>query len=209
MKIENAVVLITGANRGIGLAFARELLARGARKVYAAARDPATVTLPGVQALRLDVTQPDEIAAAVQAQQDAIAALGPLPSGARIKAEPVKTVPVMVTDKTSNQTKAVDSFESFDLDIPLSMKGTPGYDKAIASLSAFAVKKADERGASNIDRAMTAADARANKFVPETNVAKTPKGNPVTVTKVINNATQKGVERVTVRVRKLEPTAVS
>lgn len=151
----------------------------------------------------------EEIAAAVQAQQDAIAALGPLPSGARIKAEPVKTVPVMVTDKTSNQTKAVDSFESFDLDIPLSMKGTPGYDKAIASLSAFAVKKADERGASNIDRAMTAADARANKFVPETNVAKTPKGNPVTVTKVINNATQKGVERVTVRVRKLEPTAVS
>ena len=46
MKIENSVVLITGANRGIGLAFARELLARGARKIYAAARDPATVTLP-------------------------------------------------------------------------------------------------------------------------------------------------------------------
>ena len=39
MKIENAVDLVTGANRGIGLAFVRELLARGARKVYAAARD--------------------------------------------------------------------------------------------------------------------------------------------------------------------------
>ena len=34
MKIENAVVLVTGANRGIGLAFATELLASGARKVY-------------------------------------------------------------------------------------------------------------------------------------------------------------------------------
>jgi NAD(P)-dependent dehydrogenase (short-subunit alcohol dehydrogenase family) len=64
MKIENAVVLVTGANRGIGLAFARELLARGASKVYAAARDPLTVTQAGVEPLRLDVTKPAEIAAA-------------------------------------------------------------------------------------------------------------------------------------------------
>ena len=70
MNIDNAVALVTGANRGIGLAFARELLARGARKVYAAARDPANITLPGVHALRLDVTQPDDIAAAVQAAAD-------------------------------------------------------------------------------------------------------------------------------------------
>jgi len=70
MKIDNAVVLVTGANRGIGLAFARQLLARGARKVYAAARDPSTVTLAGVQALQLDVTKPDEIAAAVQQAGD-------------------------------------------------------------------------------------------------------------------------------------------
>ena len=33
MKIDNAVALVTGANRGIGLAFTRALLARGARKV--------------------------------------------------------------------------------------------------------------------------------------------------------------------------------
>ena len=65
MKIHNAVALVTGANRGIGLAFTRELLARGARKVYAGARNAASVTLPGVEALRLDVTQPDDIAAAV------------------------------------------------------------------------------------------------------------------------------------------------
>ena len=38
MKIRNAVALVTGANRGIGLAFTRELLARGARTVYGAAR---------------------------------------------------------------------------------------------------------------------------------------------------------------------------
>lgn len=70
MKLENSVVLVTGANRGIGLAFARALLARGARKVYAAARNPATVTLRGVQALQLDVTKPEEVAAAAQHAAD-------------------------------------------------------------------------------------------------------------------------------------------
>src|ERR1700741_345020 len=70
MKLDNAVVLITGANRGLGLAFAREALARGARKVYAGARDPASVTLPGVQAVKLDVTNPADIAAAAAQLRD-------------------------------------------------------------------------------------------------------------------------------------------
>ena len=70
MKIENAVALVTGANRGIGLAFARELLERGARKVYAAARDPATVTQSGVHALRLDVNKPEDVAAAAALASD-------------------------------------------------------------------------------------------------------------------------------------------
>lgn len=70
MKIENAVVLVTGANRGIGLSFARELLARGARKVYAAARNPATITMAGVQALQLDVNKPDDVAAAAALAHD-------------------------------------------------------------------------------------------------------------------------------------------
>jgi len=64
MKIDNATVLITGANRGLGLAFAREALARGARKVYAGVRDPSNLTLAGVEAIRLDVTRPEEVAAA-------------------------------------------------------------------------------------------------------------------------------------------------
>ena len=63
MKLANATVLVTGANRGLGLAFAREALKRGARKVYAGARDPSTVTLAGVVPIKLDVTNPAEIAA--------------------------------------------------------------------------------------------------------------------------------------------------
>lgn len=66
MDMKNAVVLVTGANRGLGLAFAQEALARGASKVYAGARDPDSVTLPGVIPVRLDVTKPDQVLAAAR-----------------------------------------------------------------------------------------------------------------------------------------------
>jgi NAD(P)-dependent dehydrogenase (short-subunit alcohol dehydrogenase family) len=70
MKLDNAVVLVTGANRGMGLEFARQALQRGARTVYAGARDPSTVTLPGVVPVKLDVTDPADIAAVAERCQD-------------------------------------------------------------------------------------------------------------------------------------------
>jgi len=69
MKIQNAVALVTGANRGLGHAFAKTLLERGA-KVYAAARDPQSIDLPGAIPLRLDVTNPDDVAAAAKTAAD-------------------------------------------------------------------------------------------------------------------------------------------
>ena len=66
MKLKDAVVFITGANRGIGLSFAKEALARGASKVYAGARDPASVTLPGVVPVKLDVTNAADVEAAAR-----------------------------------------------------------------------------------------------------------------------------------------------
>ncbi|GAB3171807.1 short-subunit dehydrogenase [Micromonospora palomenae] len=70
MKIENSVVLVTGGNRGLGKALVDEALARNARKVYAAARDPKTVTNPDAIPLRLDVTDPESIAAAAREAGD-------------------------------------------------------------------------------------------------------------------------------------------
>ena len=58
--------LVTGANRGFGRALAGELLARGAT-VYAAARDPRSIDLPGAVPLPLDVTDPASVAAAARA----------------------------------------------------------------------------------------------------------------------------------------------
>jgi NAD(P)-dependent dehydrogenase (short-subunit alcohol dehydrogenase family) len=70
MKIRDSVAFVTGANRGVGLAFAQELLAGGARKVYAAARQPERITLAGVERVRLDVTNPEDVAAAARQCSD-------------------------------------------------------------------------------------------------------------------------------------------
>lgn len=70
MRVKDAVALVTGANRGLGLAFAKALLERGARKVYAAAREPASVELPGVVPVRLDVTRPEQLEALVREAGD-------------------------------------------------------------------------------------------------------------------------------------------
>jgi len=70
MKISGSVALVTGANRGIGKHFARELLARGATKVYATARNPERVDLPGAEVLALDITDPGSVAAAAARASD-------------------------------------------------------------------------------------------------------------------------------------------
>ncbi|MDB5931326.1 MAG: putative oxidoreductase, family [Polaromonas sp.] len=70
MHLKDAVVFITGANRGLGLAYARGALAAGAKKVYAAARDPASITLAGVHPVTLDVTNHAQVEAAAMACGD-------------------------------------------------------------------------------------------------------------------------------------------
>ncbi|RAR58290.1 short-subunit dehydrogenase [Paraburkholderia unamae] len=70
MKIRNSVVFVTGASRGLGLAFAREALARGAAKVYAGVRNPDGFHEPGIVAVKLDVTDPASVAAAAQIASD-------------------------------------------------------------------------------------------------------------------------------------------
>jgi NAD(P)-dependent dehydrogenase (short-subunit alcohol dehydrogenase family) len=70
MRIEGAVALVTGAGRGLGRELARELLKRGTRTVYGAARDPASVTDPEIVPVGLDITDPGAVARVAQECSD-------------------------------------------------------------------------------------------------------------------------------------------
>ncbi len=66
-NVEGKIALVTGANRGIGLAYVETLLKRGVAKVYACARDAssldslAAIDKDRVQATLLDVTRAEHI----------------------------------------------------------------------------------------------------------------------------------------------------
>src|SRR6201987_327866 len=66
MKIADSTVLVTGANRGIGKALVEEALSRGAKQVYAGARQPFAHTDRRITPLILDVTNATQIRAAVE-----------------------------------------------------------------------------------------------------------------------------------------------
>jgi ABC-type oligopeptide transport system ATPase subunit/NAD(P)-dependent dehydrogenase (short-subunit alcohol dehydrogenase family) len=76
MKIAGSVALVTGANRGVGRAYVQVLLAMGAKKVYAAARDTKGVEdlvqsgAGKVESIRLDVTSDADVKAAAAKCKD-------------------------------------------------------------------------------------------------------------------------------------------
>jgi NAD(P)-dependent dehydrogenase (short-subunit alcohol dehydrogenase family) len=70
LQIAGSVALVTGANRGLGRVLAEHLLDRGAKTVYAAARNPASITDPRLTPVALDVTDPAAVAAAAERLTD-------------------------------------------------------------------------------------------------------------------------------------------
>ncbi|WP_435592623.1 SDR family oxidoreductase [Nocardia sp. bgisy118] len=62
-RIEGAIALVTGGQRGLGRAFTEEFLGRGAAKIYVTARKPGAADDSRIVPLELEVTDPDSVAA--------------------------------------------------------------------------------------------------------------------------------------------------
>ncbi|ETK36812.1 SDR family oxidoreductase [Microbispora sp. ATCC PTA-5024] len=65
MKIAGSTAFVTGANRGLGRRFAEQLVARGAT-VYGGVRNVASLDVPGVIPVAIDVTDPASVTAAAE-----------------------------------------------------------------------------------------------------------------------------------------------
>lgn len=83
--IVGTTAFITGGNRGLGRAIGLTLLGQGAAKVYAGARDPRSVTDPGLTPVRLDVTDDATVRTAADLAADvdllSVASWFPTPNG--------------------------------------------------------------------------------------------------------------------------------
>jgi len=71
MRIKKSTALFTGANRGLGKEFVAQLLERGAKKVYAPARNrPGPNACTGAEVLHLDLFDSDSISRAAAIASD-------------------------------------------------------------------------------------------------------------------------------------------
>lgn len=81
VTIENSIVLVTGANRGIGKAIVDSFIEHGASKVYAAVRNPSSadplkdVHGEKVVVLQMDMKEPETIASLAERASDTTIAI--------------------------------------------------------------------------------------------------------------------------------------
>ncbi len=134
--LKNKVVLITGANRGIGKSLVKACLEKGARKIYATARDVNKIPDFGndrVVALTLDITDNTQILEVLEKTKDTevlINNAGVLSPGNILEGE----INAIENDMNVNYLGTIQMMQAF---APILEKNTPSKIINIASIVAY------------------------------------------------------------------------
>ncbi|RKG39070.1 SDR family oxidoreductase [Acinetobacter rongchengensis] len=149
MKITDAVVFVTGANRGLGLVLAQEAVQRGAKKVYAGMRNTAGFEQDGIIPIQIDVTDSESIQKAVAECADVNLLINNA-GIARLNQSPVDTE-IMATTRKVLETNLYGVIASTQHFSPVLQKNSESYIVNILSdvswepstfLASYAISKA-------------------------------------------------------------------
>ena len=149
MKITDAVVFVTGANRGLGLVLAKEALLRGAKKVYAGMRNTTGFSEEGITPIQIDVTDTESIQKAVAACGDVNVLINNA-GIARLNQSPIDAEIIATTHKIL-ETNLYGVIGSTQLFAPILQKNSESYIVNILSdvswepsifLASYAISKA-------------------------------------------------------------------
>lgn len=149
MKITDAVVFVTGANRGLGLVLAKEALQRGAKKVYAGMRNTTGFSEKGITPIQIDVRDTESIQKAVAACGDVNVLINNA-GIARLNQSPIDSEVIATTHKIL-ETNLYGVIGSTQVFAPILLKNSESYIVNILSdvswepstvLASYAISKA-------------------------------------------------------------------
>ena len=149
MKITDAVVFVTGANRGLGLVLAKEALQRGAKKVYAGMRNTTGFSEVGITPIQIDVRDTESIQKAVAACGDVNVLINNA-GIARLNQSPIDSEVIATTHKIL-ETNLYGVIGSTQVFAPILLKNSESYIVNILSdvswepstvLASYAISKA-------------------------------------------------------------------
>lgn len=169
--------------------------------------EPTVIAAPS-QILAFEQLRKDEIALAEQTRTGFASSFESPKDAALVKAEPLQFIELNMTAKKPPESKTVQVFDSLSISMPIALKKRPEYDQAMAKVKALAEKLADQRGGAEIQFFLLPADAKANKIKFDSGMAKSPQGNPITVSKSADKSLSKGIQRIVIMAKPIQNTAL-
>lgn len=165
-------------------------------KVVAAAPAPPP---PSAALARFADARAEELGAAQQASQELLAATAALPPAEQVRPRGLASTGRTVADPRTLEMRKVEVFDSLTVDLPLSLRGRPAHDAAMAAVRRLAEVLAARRGAAEVARLFAAPDVRNEKIGLAVDTVQPAPGQQITVARRSDPDVLRGFERIVVK----------